>query len=112
MVQGCVAADADGARLGKGGGFADLEFAILSAAGLLADDVVVATTVHDVQVLDRGRIPVRPHDVRLDLVVAPSRVLRTEAAATAEAWIRWEDLTEDKIAAIPRLSRLRPDEPS
>ena len=33
VVMGCVAAGADGARLGKGGGFADLEYALASAAG-------------------------------------------------------------------------------
>lgn len=112
VVQGCVAADADGARLGKGGGFADLEFAILSVAGLLADDVVVATTVHDSQMLDRGRIPTSRHDIRLDLVVTPTRVVRTGASAVAGARIHWEDLTEDKIAAIPLLARLRAREQS
>ncbi len=110
VVQGCVAVDADGARLGKGGGFADLEFAITSAAGLLGDDVLVATTVHDAQVLDRGRIPTCDHDIGLDLVVTPTRVLQTQAAAPSRAEIHWEDLTEDKIAAIPLLTRLRAEE--
>jgi 5-formyltetrahydrofolate cyclo-ligase len=31
---GSVAASEDGTRLGKGGGFADLEFALATAAGL------------------------------------------------------------------------------
>ena len=35
VVMGCVAAGEDGTRLGKGGGFADLEFALASAAGLI-----------------------------------------------------------------------------
>lgn len=110
VVQGCVAVDADGARLGKGGGFADLEFAITSAAGLLGDDVVVATTVHDSQVLHRGRIPTSRHDIRLDLVVTPTRVLQTQATASSRAAIHWDDLTEDKIDAIPLLARLRAEE--
>ena len=35
VVGGCVAVGEDGARLGKGGGFADLEYALASAAGLI-----------------------------------------------------------------------------
>ena len=35
VVMGCVAAGEDGARLGKGDGFADIEFALASLAGLI-----------------------------------------------------------------------------
>ena len=35
VVTGCVAVGEDGARLGKGGGFSDLEFALAAAAGLV-----------------------------------------------------------------------------
>src|SRR6185437_12107957 len=35
VVMGSVAVGEDGARLGKGGGFADLEFALATAAGLI-----------------------------------------------------------------------------
>jgi 5-formyltetrahydrofolate cyclo-ligase len=110
VVTGCVAVGRDGARLGKGGGFSDLEFALASEAGLVDDDTVVATTVHDLQVLDAGRIPVAEHDVRVDLVVTPSEVIEApRAEARAAGRIRWDELTEDKIAAIPLLGRLRDD---
>src|ERR1700739_4447104 len=45
VVMGSVAAGEDGARLGKGGGFADLEFALATAAGLIGPDTVCVTTV-------------------------------------------------------------------
>ena len=38
VVAGCVAVAEDGARLGKGGGFSDLEFAVACEAGLVAPD--------------------------------------------------------------------------
>src|SRR5215472_15570835 len=38
VVMGSVAAGEDGARLGKGGGFADLEYALATAAGLIGPD--------------------------------------------------------------------------
>lgn len=110
VVQGCVAVDADGARLGKGGGFADLEFAVTAAAGLLAADVVVATTVHDSQVVAPGRIPLAPHDVRLRLVVTPTRVIEVDAPGSGPPAIQWDQLTDAKVDAIPLLARLRADE--
>lgn len=109
VVVGCVAVSADGARLGKGGGFSDLEFAVAQAAGLLGDDVLVATTVHELQVRDTGEIPLAAHDVRLDLVVTPERVVRCDHGGQPSHGIRWDQLTEEKIGSIPLLQRLRPD---
>src|SRR5919202_1529947 len=40
VVCGCVAAGEDGRRLGKGGGFSDLEFALASEAGLIGPKTV------------------------------------------------------------------------
>ena len=57
VVMGCVAAGEDGARLGKGGGFADLEFALATAAGLIGPHTLVVTTVHELQVCAAGEIP-------------------------------------------------------
>jgi len=106
VVTGCVAVDATGARLGKGGGFSDLEYALAWEAGLIGPDTVVATTVHDLQVLPAGDIPVTDHDFRLDVVVTPERVIECPGGRTP-ATIRWDELTDDKVASIPLLARLR-----
>lgn len=110
VVTGCVAVDETGARLGKGGGFSDLEFALASRAGLIGPDTLVATTVHEHQIVDAGRIPMRRHDVHLDLIVTPERVLEVGGRARAGpvADLHWDLLTDEKIAAIPLLQRLRP----
>jgi 5-formyltetrahydrofolate cyclo-ligase len=109
VVAGCVAAGEDGARLGKGGGFSDLEFAIASEAGLIGSGTVVVTTVHELQVRAAGEIPTTDHDVLLDLVVTPDRAIECAARrpARAPAMVRWDELTEEKIAAIPLLASLR-----
>jgi 5-formyltetrahydrofolate cyclo-ligase len=110
-IVGCVAVSADGARLGKGGGFSDLEYALACEAGLISASTTMATTVHEVQVVDVGRIPEGDHDFRLDLIVTPERVIdcRPPGRAPARrAGIRWDELTEEKIASIPALARLRP----
>ena len=108
VVTGCVAVAEDGARLGKGGGFSDLEFAVAGEAGLVAPDTPVVTTVHEQQVVATGEIPVTDHDVRLDLLVTPDRVVTCTREVRHPGRIDWDELTEEKIAAIPLLRRLRP----
>lgn len=109
VVMGCVAVEPGGARLGKGGGFADLEFALAREAGLIDDRTVVATTVHPRQIVETGRIPVTGHDVPVDLVVTADDARWCDRAHPRPAGVRWKELTDEKIAAIPLLSRLRTD---
>jgi 5-formyltetrahydrofolate cyclo-ligase len=106
IVMGSVAVGEDGARLGKGGGFADLEVALAGAAGLIGPGTVAVTTVHEIQVQAAGTIPVSGHDVPVDLVITPGRVIdcRHRRAQRPPPAIRWAELTEEKIAAIPLLA--------
>ncbi|WP_240157218.1 5-formyltetrahydrofolate cyclo-ligase [Pseudonocardia broussonetiae] len=110
VVTGCVAVGEDGARLGKGGGFADLEFALAAAAGLIGPRTLVVTTVHELQVRPAGVVPTAGHDAPVDLVVTPDRVIdcRPLRGDRPTGGIAWAELTEEKIAAIPLLGRLRP----
>jgi len=110
VVMGSVAVGTDGARLGKGGGFADLEFALATVAGLIGPDTVCVTTVHELQLRPPGTIPLTSHDAPVDLIVTPERVIdcRPSRGPRPDAGICWEDLTEEKIAAIPLLAALRP----
>jgi 5-formyltetrahydrofolate cyclo-ligase len=109
VVMGSVAVGEDGARRGKGGGFADLEFALASAADLIGPHTVCVTTVHEIQIQPAGEIPLTAHDVPVDFVITPERVIdcRDRQGARPSAGIDWDDLTEDKIAAIPLLTALR-----
>lgn len=106
VVMGCVAVGEDGARLGKGGGFADLEFALAGAAGLIGPGTVAVTTVHELQLQPAGTIPLAEHDVPVDLVITPDRVIdcRGRRGPRPAAGIRWPELTPEKIAAIPLLA--------
>jgi 5-formyltetrahydrofolate cyclo-ligase len=107
VVTGCVAVSADGARLGKGGGFSDLEFAVAWEAGLVGRRTIVVTTVHETQVVEPGRIPVTDHDVRLDVIVTPERIIECPRGRRPTPGVRWDELTDDKIASLPVLRRLR-----
>jgi 5-formyltetrahydrofolate cyclo-ligase len=114
VVMGCVAVAEDGARLGKGGGFADLEYALATAAGLIGPRTVAVTTVHELQVRAAGTIPLTGHDVPVDLIVTPERVIdcRPRHGPRRAASICWDDLTAEKIAAIPMLAAQRPGQAS
>jgi 5-formyltetrahydrofolate cyclo-ligase len=109
VVMGCVAAAEDGARLGKGGGFADLEFALAAEAGLIGPQTICVTTVHELQVRAAGVIPLTSHDVPVDFIITPERVIdcRHRRGQRPHAGIEWDELTEDKIAAIPLLAARR-----
>lgn len=105
VVMGSVAVSSDDRRIGKGGGFSDLEFALASAAGLISEQTIAVTTVHDCQVLEPGRIPMADHDVLIDVIVTPTQTIRT-GVRRKQAAILWENLTAEKISSIPLLSML------
>jgi 5-formyltetrahydrofolate cyclo-ligase len=102
VVCGSVAVNREGARVGKGGGFSDLEFALLVEAGLIGPDTVVATTVHPLQVLE-GPLPETGHDFRLDLIVAGEEVIRCRRPRRPLG-VLWDHLDPAKVAAIPALA--------
>jgi 5-formyltetrahydrofolate cyclo-ligase len=104
VVVGSVAVNGHGARLGKGAGYADLEVGLLVAAGLLTPATAIATTVHELQVLDED-LPELPHDFRVDLIATPERIIWCDHPKRPEG-IDWQALRPDQIAAIPVLARL------
>jgi 5-formyltetrahydrofolate cyclo-ligase len=71
----------------------------------------MVTTVHEAQVVGTGRIPETDHDFRLDVIVTPDRAIhcRRGRRRGRAPDIRWHELTDEKINAIPVLARLRPD---
>src|SRR3954464_4958700 len=54
VLTGSVGGHLEGARIGKGGGFPDLEDGLLGEAGRIDRRTVVATTVHPIQILREG----------------------------------------------------------
>jgi 5-formyltetrahydrofolate cyclo-ligase len=102
VICGTVAVNRDGVRVGKGGGYSDLEFGLLVEAGLVGDATTIATTVHQLQVLDE-ELPETEHDFRVDVIVTPEETLRTRARRRPPG-ILWSHLTPEKIAAIPVLA--------
>lgn len=105
VVCGSVAVNRDGVRVGKGGGFSDLELALAVQAGKVDDRTVVATTVHPVQLLDED-LAETDHDFRVDLVVTPDEVVECGARRRPPG-VLWDHLDAEKLAAVPAVAALR-----
>ena len=68
--------------------------------------------MHELQLRPAGTIPLTSHDVPVDFIVTPERVIdcRPRHGPRPAPGICWDDLTEEKIAAIPLLAAQRADE--
>ena len=102
VLCGSVAVDRRGARVGKGGGFSDIEFALGVEAGVIDEDTTIVTTLHSLQVSDQD-LPETEHDFRVDIIVTPDEVIRSRKRKRPSG-IVWDHLSPDKIAAIPALA--------
>ena len=104
IVCGAVAARPDGSRLGKGGGYSDLEYALALSLGLISHETPVATTVHPIQLVE-APIPMTRHDLSLDYVVTQREVIRCTPSHPRPQGIYPEELG-DKRDEIPILNAL------
>ena len=107
VVAGSVTVNRRGARVGKGGGYSDLEFALAAELGKVDARTVVVTTVHDLQV-HAGAMPMTKHDVPVDVVVTPTRTLRPRRAVPRPRRIRWDELDAAQLSAMPALAARAP----
>jgi 5-formyltetrahydrofolate cyclo-ligase len=105
VVCGSVGVNLKGARVGKGGGFSDLEFGLLIDAGKIDDHTIVATTVHPIQIL-RENLPMTEHDLPVDLVATPRAVIDVDRAHARPRGILWDHLQPPQIREIPILERM------
>ena len=106
-VVGSVAVTPDGARLGKGHGYSDLEYAILLECGALGPETPIITTVHDFQVLGEGAIPMTDHDVPVDIIVTPTRTIRVGKPRRRPSGVDWSLITEQMLHEMPILAELK-----
>jgi 5-formyltetrahydrofolate cyclo-ligase len=104
VICGSVAVNRSGARIGKGAGYSDLEVALLIEAGLVTDETTIVAPVHQLQVIDQ-EIPETEHDFSIDLIVTPEEAIPCEGRRRPSG-IVWEDLTAEKVEAIPVLGAI------
>jgi 5-formyltetrahydrofolate cyclo-ligase len=97
-----VAVNRDGARVGKGGGYSDLEFALLTQEKKLDRRTPIVTSVHPLQIVDQ-EIPMTAHDIPLSAIVTPTEVIEVAAPWPRPKGIYWKMLPPEKIDEIPVL---------
>jgi 5-formyltetrahydrofolate cyclo-ligase len=102
VVCGSVAVNHRGARVGKGGGYSDLEFALLTEQRKIGANTPIITSVHPLQIVD-GEIPMTEHDIPLSAIVTPTQVIESKASFPRPKGIYWSLLPPEKIADIPVL---------
>jgi 5-formyltetrahydrofolate cyclo-ligase len=105
IVEGSVAVDRRGGRVGKGGGFGDLEFAILRELGAATGETPVVTTVHPLQIV--SRVPMLEHDVPVDYIITPDTIIKTTGHYSKPPGIIWKLLPADAFKQMPILAELK-----
>jgi 5-formyltetrahydrofolate cyclo-ligase len=103
VVAGSLAVSRSGARLGKGAGYTDIELGLLMDAKRIDRGTPVATTVHDLQVVEEA-LPRSSFDFEVSLIVTPTAVIRVDDPRPSPG-IVWTDLDPRKLAEIPSLVR-------
>lgn len=74
VVEGSVAVDKSGNRLGKGGGYGDREISELLSKKAIIISTPVVTTIHEIQIVDN--VPIEEHDQKINMIVTPEQVIR------------------------------------
>ncbi len=102
VVVGSVAVNLFGERIGKGGGYSEIEWALVYEEGKVGESTPVATTVHDIQVLEE-RFETKAYDLIVDWIVTPTRIIKTKPLKGKPRGIYWQMLSSRKIHEIPLL---------
>jgi len=89
VVVGSVAVSEKGWRIGKGEGYADLEYAMMVSMGAVSQGTPVVTIVHDCQVIDIPEALLEDHDLTVDYILTPTKVIATGCERPKPTGILW-----------------------
>lgn len=97
-----------GARIGKGKGYGDLEYAIMSQMGCVSTKTLVLTTCHESQLInDLPNEVMEEHDLPVDIIVTPKRYIYTQRLFPRPKRVYWEKIDADMFSKIPVLDELK-----
>ncbi|XP_075367052.1 methenyltetrahydrofolate synthase domain-containing protein isoform X2 [Mycteria americana] len=107
VVVGSVAVSEKGWRIGKGEGYADMEYAMMVSMGAVQADTPVITIVHDCQVVDIAEEILDDHDLTVDYILTPTRTIKTNCKRPKPRGIIWRKVSYEMLEKIPILKSLR-----
>ncbi|XP_025058902.1 methenyltetrahydrofolate synthase domain-containing protein isoform X3 [Alligator sinensis] len=107
VVVGSVAVSEKGWRIGKGEGYADMEYAMMVSMGAVTEDTPVVTIVHDCQVVDIPEELLGDHDLTVDYILTPTRTIKTNCKRLKPKGIIWQKISYEILGKIPILKNLR-----
>ncbi|XP_049560032.1 methenyltetrahydrofolate synthase domain-containing protein isoform X6 [Orcinus orca] len=107
VVVGSVAVSEKGWRIGKGEGYADLEYAMMVSMGAVSQGTPVVTIVHDCQVVDIPETLLEDHDLTVDYILTPTRVITTGCERPKPTGIVWSKISCEMMGKMPVLRSLR-----
>ncbi len=106
MVTGASAITPSGIRFGKGHGYFDLEWAMLSTIGIADSETVIIGAGHDCQVAD-VEVEVEEYDTAIDFIVTPTRIIETRHEFPRPSkGIIWSRLSPGMREQIPPVQEL------
>jgi 5-formyltetrahydrofolate cyclo-ligase len=105
IVTGSVAVNRKGSRMGKGGGYSDLEYAIGREFGFVKESVAIITTVHPLQIIDED-LPETEHDFRVDYMATPNEIIPAHREGGRPQGIVKNHLAKEKLSEIPILKEI------
>ncbi|KXA89933.1 hypothetical protein AKJ62_02050 [candidate division MSBL1 archaeon SCGC-AAA259D14] len=103
VVAGSVAVTKNGKRVGKGGGYSDIEYGILRELELGKPPII--TTIHPIQIVKN--IPTEAHDISLDWIITPDEIIETNSPFKKPNGINWSILNDEYLKKIPMLKKLK-----
>jgi len=105
VIVGSVAVSRDGIRIGKGGGYSEIEYGILRELNLIDEETPIFTSIHDLQLIDEA--PREEHDLTVDLISTPRRIIRVKRKYPQPRGIFWSELSDRRIREMPILLELK-----
>lgn len=108
VVASVVVNPITGARLGKGKGYGDIEYAMMRQLGACDDKTLVVTTVHESQLLDDLPSSVMTeHDLPVNVVITPQRIIYTQNKFSCPKAINWSDVDNETMLNLPVLKEFK-----
>lgn len=107
VVTGACAVDPrTGVRFGKGHGYFDTEWALLSELGIVSPATPVIICVHDHQLVDTELVP-SSYDTAGDWIITPTQVIHVTQRHRNPAGVQWDLVDAQRLAEIEPLRQLK-----